>query len=393
MFTGIIAAIGEVRACEAIGAGRDMRLVIGVPGEGVGTPGVMRAGGLLFLPPLTAQAGEVRAGGVQAGEGVADGVGGCVRAIRGMLEAEGEGLGSLVRLGVAVAAPAGPDAIPAALALEGVRAGLAAMLPAGGPVPAITLVARLPDGAAVQVEAVARASQGAGGFLSGAAPGASIACSGCCLTVVAFGADWFAVEASAETLSLTTLGGWRAGTAVNLERALRLGDELGGHMVSGHVDGLGEMVARRPENGSLRMKFAVPPALARFVATKGSIAVDGVSLTVNSVRDLAGDDGDGGGRRHASNGAVFGVNVIPHTAQATTLGLRRPGEAVHIEVDGVARNAARLADTGRTDRRWADPQAWGAADEGPAPDAPSGTGTDEAGAARGGPGGPARTGA
>ena len=211
---------------------------------------------------------------------------------------------------------------------------------------------------------MARAEAGAGGFLSGVALGASIACSGCCLTVVGFGADWFAVEASAETLSLTTLGRWAAGTKVNLERALRLGDELGGHMVSGHVDGLGEMVGRTPENGSLRLEFALPRALARFVATKGSVAVDGVSLTVNSVRDpTAGDLIAGGTTGGAGEGerAVFGVNVIPHTAQATTLGLRRPGEAVHIEVDGVARNAARLADPAWSDRRWADPQARGGA--------------------------------
>ncbi len=339
MFTGIISAVGEVRACEAIGAGRDMRLVIGVPGGAEGAPGVMRAGGLLFLPPVASGPGE----------GMADGVGGCVRAIRGMLEAEGQGLGSLVRLRVSAVAPAATGALPAAAPegpVDGVRRALAAVLPEGGPVPAIAYVSRLPDGAAVQVEAVARTDGGAGGggggFLAGVALGASIACSGCCLTVVGFGADWFAVEASAETLSLTTLGAWAAGTRVNLERALRLGDELGGHMVSGHVDGLGRMVSRAAENGSVRMEFRVPGALARFVAGKGSIAVDGVSLTVNSVRD--GDGADGG--EAGGGGAVFGVNVIPHTAGATTLGLRRPGEAVHIEVDGVARTAARLASAG-----------------------------------------------
>ncbi len=343
MFTGIISAVGEVRACEAIGAGRDMRLVIGVPGGAKGAPGVMRAGGLLFLPPVASGPGE----------GIADGVGGCVRAIRGMLEAEGQGLGSLVRLRVAAVAPAAtgatPSALPEALVdgvpAGGVRRALAAVLPAGGPVPAIACVSRLPDGAAVQVEAVARAD-GGGGFLAGVALGASIACSGCCLTVVGFGADWFAVEASAETLSLTTLGGWAAGTRVNLERALRLGDELGGHMVSGHVDGLGRMVSRAAENGSVRMEFRVPRALARFVAGKGSIAVDGVSLTVNSVRDGDGDGDGADGGEAGGGGAVFGVNVIPHTAGATTLGLRRPGEAVHIEVDGVARTAARLASAG-----------------------------------------------
>lgn len=356
MFTGIIAAVGEVRECRAIGEGRDMRLVIGVQGEGAGTPGMMRAGGLLFLPPVASAAGL----------GAADGARDCVAAVRRMLEAEGQGLGSLVRLGVAVAAPAGPGGLATltGVAEDVVRLELALVLPEDGPVPAVSFVFSLPDGAAVQVEAVARAEAGAGGFLSGVALGASIACSGCCLTVVEFGADWFAVEASAETLSLTTLGRWAAGTKVNLERALRLGDELGGHMVSGHVDGLGEMVGRTPENGSLRLEFALPRALARFVATKGSVAVDGVSLTVNSVRDpTAGDPVAGGATDGAMDGAgeggraVFGVNVIPHTAQATTLGLRRPGEAVHIEVDGVARNAARLADPVWSGQRWADPQA------------------------------------
>ena len=352
MFTGIIAAVGEVRECRAIGEGRDMRLVIGVPGEGAGTPGEMRAGGLLFLPPVASAAGL----------GAADGARDCVAAVRRMLEAEGQELGSLVRLGVAVAAPAGPGGLAtlAGVAEDVVRRGLATVLPEGGPVAAVSFVSSLPGGAAVQVEAVARAEAGAGGFLSGVALGASIACSGCCLTVVGFGADWFAVEASAETLSLTTLGRWAAGTKVNLERALRLGDELGGHMVSGHVDGVGEMVGRTPENGSLRLEFALPRALARFVATKGSVAVDGVSLTVNSVRDpTAGDLAAGGATDGAGEGgrAVFGVNVIPHTAQASTLGLRRPGEAVHIEVDGVARNAARLAEPAWSDRRWADPQA------------------------------------
>ncbi len=374
MFTGIIAAVGEVRSCEAIGAGRDRGLVTGVPGGAEGARGVVGGGGLLFLPP------------VAAGEdvGVVDGARDCVRAIRRMLEAEGLGLGALVRLGVAAVEPAVAAEVRAAapgVLGEGVRKELAAMLPKGAPVPAITYVSRLPDGAVVQIEAVARAEAGAGtagGFLAGVAMGASIACSGCCLTVVEFGADWFAVEASAETLSLTTLGGWAAGTRVNLERALRMGDELGGHMVSGHVDGVGEMVTRVAENGSLRMEFGVPGRLARFVATKGSIAVDGVSLTVNSVRDAreAGRAGDG---TQEGGGAVFGVNVIPHTAGATTLGLRRPGEAVHIEVDGVARNAARLADSSSA---WVDP-AWarpGATEEAGAGDGASSAGPAGTGA-------------
>ncbi len=155
--------------------------------------------------------------------------------------------------------------------------------------------------------------------------GASIACSGCCLTAVAVGPDWFAVTASAETLSKTTLGRWRVGTGVNLERPLRVGDELGGHIVAGHVDGVGEVVSSTPDHGSTRWRFAVPDALARYIAPKGSVAVEGVSLTVNEVE-----------------GSVFGVNVIPHTHEVTTLGRLRPGDSVNIEIDTVARYVARL---------------------------------------------------
>jgi riboflavin synthase len=158
-------------------------------------------------------------------------------------------------------------------------------------------------------------------------PGASIACSGCCLTAVELGADWFAVEVSAETLSKTTLGGWAVGSRVNLERPLKVGDELGGHIVSGHVDGVAEVLAAAPENGSTRWSFRVPRALARFIAPKGSVAVDGVSLTVNEV----GDD-------------TFGVNIIPHTAAVTSFGLLRPGDRVNIEIDTLARHVARLRD-------------------------------------------------
>ena len=158
-------------------------------------------------------------------------------------------------------------------------------------------------------------------------PGASIACSGCCLTAVELGADWFAVEVSAETLSKTTLGGWAVGSRVNLERPLKVGDELGGHIVSGHVDGVAEVLAAAPENGSTRWSFRVPRALARFIAPKGSVAVDGVSLTVNEV----GDD-------------TFGVNIIPHTAAVTSFGLLRPGDRVNIEIDTLARYVARLRD-------------------------------------------------
>ncbi|HET6182982.1 MAG TPA: riboflavin synthase [Acetobacteraceae bacterium] len=157
--------------------------------------------------------------------------------------------------------------------------------------------------------------------------GASIACSGCCLTAVEIGPDWFAADASAETLARTTLGSWRVGTKVNLERSLRLGDELGGHLVAGHVDGVGEALAATPDNGSIRWRFRVPRELARFIAVKGSIAVDGVSLTVNE----AGSES-------------FGVNIIPHTAEVTSFATLAPGDPVNIEIDMLARYVARLAE-------------------------------------------------
>ena len=159
--------------------------------------------------------------------------------------------------------------------------------------------------------------------------GASIACNGCCLTVIDKGPDWFAIEASAETLSKTTLGNWKQGTRINLERALRVGDELGGHIVSGHVDGVGEIVSITPDGDSQRFRFRVPAALARFIAPKGSVAVDGTSLTVNEVE-----------------GCKFGVNIIPHTQAVTTWGLARPGQAVNIEIDMLARYVARLSGFG-----------------------------------------------
>lgn len=159
------------------------------------------------------------------------------------------------------------------------------------------------------------------------AVGASIACGGCCLTATALGPDWFAVEASAETLSMTRLGTWSEGSRMNLERSLRLGDELGGHLVSGHVDGLGTVASVTPENGSWRVEVDVPPALARFIASKGSVAIDGVSLTVNQVA-----------------GTRFGVNVIPHTWDVTTLGTLAVNDPVHIEIDMLARYVARLAE-------------------------------------------------
>jgi riboflavin synthase len=157
--------------------------------------------------------------------------------------------------------------------------------------------------------------------------GASIGCSGCCLTAVEIGPDWFTADASAETLSKTTMARWQVGTRVNLERSLRLGDELGGHLVSGHVDGVGEAVSATPEHGSTRWVFRVPPALSRFIAVKGSIAVDGVSLTVNAV-----------------TADTFGVNIIPHTTAVTGFGALRSGDAVNIEIDMLARYVARLAE-------------------------------------------------
>ena len=166
---------------------------------------------------------------------------------------------------------------------------------------------------------------------AGIAIGASIACAGCCLTAVATGPDWFAIDASAETLAHTNLGGWRAGQRVNLERSLKVGDELGGHIVSGHVDGRGQVLSITPENGSFRLAFEAPAELARFIASKGSIAVDGVSLTVNEVE-----------RRR------FGVNIIPHTWTATTLGALQPGEQVHLEIDMLARYVARLVEMQET---------------------------------------------
>lgn len=157
--------------------------------------------------------------------------------------------------------------------------------------------------------------------------GASVACNGCCLTVVERGEGTLAFNASAETLAKTSIGRWRPGTAVNLERSLRLGDELGGHLVQGHIDGVGTVAAAIPEGGSTRWRIRPPPHLMPFIAPKGSVAVDGVSLTVNDV------DAD-----------AFGVNIIPHTAAVTTFGRMKPGDPVNIEVDLVARYLARLLD-------------------------------------------------
>jgi riboflavin synthase len=159
--------------------------------------------------------------------------------------------------------------------------------------------------------------------------GASIACSGVCLTVVDKGADWFAVDVSHETLSRTA-GDWVEGTALNLERALRVGDELGGHIVTGHVDGVAEVIEVTPDGASHRIGFALPQALGKYVAEKGSIAIDGVSLTVNEVADR-------------QDGATqFAVNIIPHTAEMTTLGALQPGQRVNIEIDVLARYLGRM---------------------------------------------------
>ena len=162
--------------------------------------------------------------------------------------------------------------------------------------------------------------------------GASIACSGVCLTVVGAGEEggraWFAVDAAAETLRLTTAGRWRQGTRINLERALKVGDELGGHIVAGHVDGLAVLVGREDLTEMASLTLRAPPELSRFIAPKGSVALDGVSLTVNEVE-----------------GDSFSVLVIPHTLAVTTLGALAAGEEVNLEVDLMARYAARLMET------------------------------------------------
>jgi len=155
--------------------------------------------------------------------------------------------------------------------------------------------------------------------------GASICCSGACMTVVDKQPGWFAVEASAETLSKTTLGTWIEGSRINLERALKAGDELGGHIVSGHVDGPAQVISIAGEGDSLRIQFTVNPDLAPFIAPKGSVTLDGVSLTVNEVE-----------------GCKFGVNLITHTRQATTLGKLSSKDVLNVEIDMLARYVARL---------------------------------------------------
>lgn len=177
-----------------------------------------------------------------------------------------------------------------------------------------------------------RARIGTGYDVAGIDIGASIACNGVCLTVIALGRapqNWFEVEISAESLGLTNLGGWQPGTRINLERALKVGDELGGHIVSGHVDGLAEVIGLTPQGDSLRVSFRAPDALAKFIAPKGSVALNGTSLTVNEVE-----------------GATFGVNLIPHTQSVTTWGAVAVGDLVNLEVDTMARYVARLREWG-----------------------------------------------
>jgi riboflavin synthase len=161
--------------------------------------------------------------------------------------------------------------------------------------------------------------------------GASIACSGVCLTVVDKGDDWFAVDVSGETLSKTAADRWREGAKLNLERALRLGDELGGHIVTGHIDSVAEVVDTSPEGDSTRIGISVPAELASMIAPKGSITLDGVSLTVNDV-GAADDD----------RTTHFSVNIIPHTAQCTTLGELKAGQQLNVEIDVLARYIGRM---------------------------------------------------
>lgn len=173
-----------------------------------------------------------------------------------------------------------------------------------------------------------RARIGTAYDISGIDIGASIACEGVCLTVIALGSEprnWFDVEISAESVGLTTAAEWAVGSKLNLERALKVGDELGGHIVSGHVDGMAEVLSVVDEGDSTRFQFKAPEALAKFIAPKGSVALNGTSLTVNDV-----------------DGAVFGVNIIPHTKTVTTWGATKEGDKINLEIDTMARYVARL---------------------------------------------------
>jgi len=167
--------------------------------------------------------------------------------------------------------------------------------------------------------------------MAGVAIGASIACAGVCLTVIEKGADWFAVDLSAETVSRTAQGAWSEGRTLNLERALKVGDELGGHIVTGHIDGIGEVTGIAAEGDSHRVTIRLPADLAPYVAPKGSITVDGVSLTVNAVQD-------------GPDGTRFGLNLIPHTFAVTTLGRLAAGTPVNLEIDVLSRYLARMRD-------------------------------------------------
>ena len=186
---------------------------------------------------------------------------------------------------------------------------------------------------AVESRGDLRLRVGCGYDMATVALGASIACSGVCLTVVDKGESWFAVDVSAETQSRTAPGLWSEGGRLNLERALKIGDELGGHIVTGHVDGVGEVTGVRPVGDSVQLTVAASAELARYVAAKGSIALDGASLTVNEV--AGAPDG----------GVVFGINIIPHTARQTTFERVSPGRLVNIEIDVIARYLDRILET------------------------------------------------
>jgi riboflavin synthase len=175
---------------------------------------------------------------------------------------------------------------------------------------------------------------GCGYDMSGVDLGASISCSGVCLTVVDKGENWFAVDVSAESLSRTAPGMWGEGRRLNLERALRVGDELGGHIVTGHVDGIGEVEGTAEVGGSTRVTITAGDEIAPYLAAKGSVTLDGVSLTVNEVESLSG-------------GVRFGINIIPHTAQQTTLGEIAPGRPLNIEIDILARYLGRMLELRR----------------------------------------------
>jgi riboflavin synthase len=170
---------------------------------------------------------------------------------------------------------------------------------------------------------------GCGYDMDGVAIGASIACSGACLTVVEKGNDWFAVDISAESVARTAPDLWKEGGRLNLERALKVGDELGGHIVTGHVDAVGRVADLREEGGSIRLTIAAGPEIARHIASKGSVALDGISLTVNEVADTA-------------EGVRFGINIIPHTAEVTTFATLAIGRPINIEIDVLARYLDRM---------------------------------------------------